>query len=116
MVPSHCGARKRHCWHDCAPLLAESSVSVVDQSYRSEFRELFQANFGQVRAEMAALRTELKAELRAELQSLRAELDQKLARQKTALVVWMFGFWIGAVATIIGALVALGRLGVLIAN
>ncbi len=77
--------------------------NAVDTSYRAEFRDLFEANFGQVRAEMAALRSELKSELKTEI-----------AKSKTSLVFWMFGFWVGSWAAIVGTLVMLGRLGVLV--
>jgi len=107
-------------------------LNAVDQSYRQEFRDLFEANFGQVRAELAQLRAELKAELKGEIGSLRAEvktdlvrLEQHLAGEaaqlrvdftrdlhetKSSLIRWMLGFWIGAVFAIIGGLAALRQL------
>ncbi len=56
------------------------AINAVDLSYRTEFRELFSAHFGSLRAEMGGLRTEwrgemegLRAEWRAEMEGLRAE-------------------------------------------
>lgn len=61
-------------------------LNAADESYRHEFRDLFAANFGQVRAEMAELRAELhgemgalRMELRGEMQALRAELRGEMA-------------------------------------
>lgn len=90
-------------------------MNAVDTSYRAEFRELFEAHFGQVRAEMgtiraemAQLRTELKAEVaavRSEMAQLEARIDAKLADLKSELLRWMFLFWLGT----IGAVMALLR-------
>ena len=105
-------------------------LNAVDDSYRAEFRDLFAANFGQVRAEMSALRTEmrsdlgalrnemrgemaslrtaltgemgsLRAELRAEMTSLELRVDKRSAELKTELLRWMFLFWIGTVGAVL---------------
>jgi hypothetical protein len=62
-------------------------LNAVDDSYRQEFRELFDANFGQVRAEMAQLRAEmrgemsrLRAEMLSEMSLLRAEVRTEMAQ------------------------------------
>ena len=74
-------------------------MNVVDDSYRNEFRDLFGANFGQVRAEMAALRGELRGEMaalrsesrgemaafRTDLESLRTELRAEIRGETAAL-------------------------------
>ena len=52
------------------------ALNAVDSSYRSEFRELFSAHFGQLRAEM----DKLAAELRAEMKQLESRLDAKIDR------------------------------------
>ena len=94
-------------------------LNAVDDSYRAEFRDLFAANFGQVRAEMSALRTELRSEmgslraelrseLRSEIGSLRTDLaslehrvGEQAAKQKAELLLWMFLFWIGTVGALL---------------
>ena len=70
-------------------------LNAVDQSYRVEFRDLFESNFGRVEAR---------------LRELDARVDAKLDRLETRLVRWMFGFWIGAWVVIGGTRVALQRL------
>jgi hypothetical protein len=70
-------------------------LNAVDQSYREEFRDLFESNFGRVEAR---------------LRELDARVEGKLDRLETRLVRWMFGFWIGAWVAMGGTLVALQRL------
>jgi len=70
-------------------------LNAVDESYRGEFRDLFESNFGRVEAR---------------LRELDARVDAKLDRLETRLVRWMFGFWIGAWVVIGGTRVALQRL------
>ena len=70
-------------------------LNAVDQSYRDEFRDLFDSNFGRLEAEFAQFAAELRAEM---------------ARMETRLIRWMFVFWIGAWVTIAGTVLALQRL------
>jgi len=56
----------------------------VDAQYKSELKDLFEVYYGCFRAE-----------LRSEMAALRAEL-----------IKWMFIFWVGSVATMIGLLFA----------
>ena len=58
----------------------------VDETYRSEFRELFAAHF---RA------------FDAKLDQRTAELREEIARLETRLIRWMFLFWVGTVGTMI---------------
>ena len=58
-------------------------LNAVDLSYRHEFRELFEAHFGRLEAEMRALEERVMGRLQA---------------QKAELLTWMFVFWIGTVA------------------
>ncbi len=55
------------------------ALNAVDDSYRREFRELFDANFARLEARMAAKVAELKAEL----------------------LRWMFLFWVGTMGTVL---------------
>ena len=81
-------------------------LNAVDTSYRQEFKDLFEANFGQVRAEMAQLR----AEYRAEMGQFRAEIRTEIAQTKDSLIHWMFGFWIGQLAISVGVIIAVKQL------
>lgn len=83
-------------------------LNSVDQSYRQEFRELFAANFGQLRAEMDGLKAEirgemlaLKVELRTEMRQMETRIDAKLAALKAELLKWMFIFWAGMMGTVV---------------
>jgi hypothetical protein len=95
-------------------------LNAVDDSYRREFRDLFDANFGQVRAEMAQLRGEmsqLRAEMRGEMAMLRGEMSQlrsemradvrtRVGEAEKRLMAWMFRLWVGQVAVTIGVILA----------
>jgi hypothetical protein len=74
-------------------------LNAVDTSYRQEFKDLFEANFGR-----------MEARLEARLVQQSAGFDVKLQQAETRLVRWMFGFWIGAIFAIIGGLAALRQL------
>ncbi len=56
--------------------------NTVDTSYRQEFKELFEANFGR----------------------LEARLDAKLGALKSELLRWMFLFWVGTMGTVLAIL------------
>ena len=90
----------------------------VDAGYRTELRELNDTNFGRLDARMDMLRAEwrgeltaLRGELRGELKSLEARFSDQLANSEKRLVGWMFAFWIGSWAAVIGSLIALRQLG-----
>ncbi len=57
----------------------------VDLTYRSDLRELNELNFAR----------------------FDAKLEQRLAQLRVDLIRWMFGFWISAVLTLAGVMVAL---------
>lgn len=67
-------------------------LNAVDASYRQEFRELFAAHFGQLRAEMDTLRVQLRSEmntlrveLRSEMETLGVELRSEMETMETRL-------------------------------
>jgi hypothetical protein len=75
-------------------------MNAVDTGCRMEFRKLFDANFGQARAEMATGRAEkelLRLELHAETRQLESRADARLADLKSELLGWMFLCWIGTI-------------------
>ena len=80
---------------------------------RWEFRELhetstarFEARLGeavaQLRSEMVTMKTELQVGL--------SKLETTIERRYASLLRWSFLFWIGSVATVIGAVVTLQRM------
>jgi hypothetical protein len=69
--------------------------NAVDLSYRQEFRELFEANFGR---------------LEARLGQQMAEMRTEMGHLETRLIRWMFGFWVGAWVAVAGTIVVLERL------
>lgn len=69
----------------------------VDASYRSEFRELFELNFGRFNDRLGALRSEMEGRFVA----LEAKLEQRIAGAEVRLIRWMFVFWVGSIGTMI---------------
>lgn len=119
-------------------------LNAVDQSYREEFRELFDANFSRLDARLAQQAAELRArldtgmaqlsgefqarmaqqsaefqarmaqqaaELRGEFAAGFAALEVRIAASEKSLIRWMFTFWIGSWAAILGMVVALRQIG-----
>ena len=98
--------------------------NAVDDSYRREFRDLFESNFGRVEARLGEVQARLDARFeqaeaqinvrfeRSEALVARqlAELRLDMGRMETRLIRWMFGFWIGAWVTTIATVVAVQRL------
>jgi len=74
--------------------------NAVDLTYRSDLRDLNEANFGRFDAKLE----QRTAELRAELQAGFARLEAALAAQRADLVKWMFLFWAGTALTVVGLL------------
>jgi hypothetical protein len=72
-------------------------VNLVDTSYRQEFKELFDANFGRVEARLVAIEQRM-SDLEARLE---ARMDAKLADLKSELLKWMFVFWVGTMGTVL---------------
>jgi hypothetical protein len=72
-------------------------LNAVDTSYRQEFKDLFEANFGRVEARM----DELRAEVRSDLGRLESRMDAKLSELKSELLRWMFLFWVGTMGTVL---------------
>ena len=96
-------------------------LNAVDQSYRQEFKDLFDANFGALRQELAAMerrvedrlvameqRFEQRFELR--LAQVRAELEASIARSESRLIAWSFVFWLAQLGTMVGLLKLAGVL------
>ena len=95
----------------------------VDETYRTNLRELNELNFGRFDAKLEQRIVELRAELRTDLSSLRndmesgfarfdAKLEQRLAELRAELVKeladvksglkWMLAFWAPTALAVIG--------------
>ncbi|MBI4503218.1 MAG: hypothetical protein HY700_18935 [Gemmatimonadetes bacterium] len=90
----------------------------MDTTYRSDLRELNEMNFARFDAKLEQRIAKVKADLRQEMAGLRTEMragfanlrgDVKASAQelKADLLKWMFGAW----ATLLGAIIALIKLG-----
>lgn len=82
-------------------------LNAVDAGYRSELRELFEANFGRVEARMAAVEDRmvaLEGRMVARIEALEARVDAKLEGLKSELLRWMFLFWVGTMGTVLAIL------------
>jgi hypothetical protein len=73
---------------DAAKLDAE--VRQVETSLKQDIFEL--------RTELRATATQLQAEFKGELAQVEGRLGEKIAKSETAMIRWMFIFWIGQVA------------------
>jgi len=77
----------------------------VDETYRSDFRDLFDTNFARLDAKLEQRTGELRAHLEAKIERLRAEFDAKLEQRiaglEVRLIRWMFLFWIGTLGTLV---------------
>lgn len=65
--------------------------NAVDATYKSELKETNELNWER-----------FKATLRDEISSLRGELRSEMKAMQTDLMKWMFIYWSGTVAAIIG--------------
>lgn len=85
----------------------------VDLTYRTELRELNELNFARFDAKvgerLAELRSELQAAFRTEMDTRFARVDDRFGSLdklindvKTSTIRWMFGFWVGTGAMVMG--------------
>jgi len=70
----------------------------MDAAFRAELRELNEENFRRFEAKLEQRVSELGSELRVEIAALRTDM----ADLKAELIKWMFLFWLGTVATMLG--------------
>ena len=75
-------------------------LNAVDESYRTEFRELFAAHFGRLEAEFRALEQRLEADMRA----FEARVDARFDRFEARMLRWMLVFWVGTMGTVLALL------------
>ncbi len=80
-------------------------LNSMDATFRTELRELNEQNFRRFEAKLEQRIAELGSELRVEIGGLRTEmatLKTDMASLKAELIKWMFLFWLGTVATMLG--------------
>ncbi|NOZ55617.1 MAG: hypothetical protein GXO73_02345 [Calditrichaeota bacterium] len=87
-------------------------VDTVSERFENRLTE----EMAQIRVEMAQMRAELREEIasfRSEVHGalikLGAELRQEMAQKHVETIRWMFIFWIGQVAVLVGLILALVR-------
>jgi len=103
-------------------------LNAVDQSYRQEFKDLFEANFGRLQGELVALErrfdvrlaaleerfelrlAQVQAELRAEVRQETGRLEARIAMTESRLIAWSFVFWLAQLGTMVGLLKLAGVL------
>jgi hypothetical protein len=71
---------------------------MVDATYRGDLRELNELNFAR-----------FDAKLEQRLAQFNANLERRLGGLESKLMRWMFGFWVGNVATTAGLVFALAQ-------
>ncbi|MBI4502073.1 MAG: hypothetical protein HY700_13045 [Gemmatimonadetes bacterium] len=93
-------------------------LNQVDATYRSDLRELNELNFARFDAKLEqrvvqldAKIDRLAAQLRAEMQGMEGRLIGAMHNMKAELLKWMFGTIFAAWATLLGAMIALIKLG-----
>ncbi len=81
----------------------------MDATFRAELRELNEQNWLRFEAKLEQRIAELESKLMTEIASLRGEfmaqlggLEVKMSELKAELIKWMFLFWLGTVATMLG--------------
>ena len=89
---------------------AETMVEWLDglETHNDDLRRELHGEIAALRQEMAATRADIVA-LRAEMRAGFAEADAKTAERISGLLKWMIGFWLGSLAGIITAAIALGH-------
>ncbi len=87
--------------------------NAVDATYKADLKETNELNWerfkatlheemSSLRGEMTSLRGESRGELRAEISSLRGDLRSEMKAMQANLMKWMFIYWTGTVAAVIG--------------
>ena len=78
--------------------------NAVDQTYRSELRELNELNFARFDAKLEQRLAEVKSELLVMIERRASETDAKLERRLSEQTRWMFVFWATQMLAIVGLL------------
>ncbi len=78
--------------------------NAVDAAYRSDLRELNELNFARFDAKLEQRIAEVRADLRTGLATVKAELSGEMGSLRASLMKWMFIYWAGSAAAVIGAM------------
>jgi len=79
----------------------------VDLTYRTDLRELNEANFARFDAKLQQRMAELKAELRLEFRTELTQVRIEIQQLRTELIRWMFGFWVTTLLALAGMVISL---------
>ena len=81
--------------------------NLVDATYKSDLREMNDANFAKFDAKLEQRLAETRAELRSEMHAGFSRLEKAIADARADMIKWSFVFWVGTVIVVGGPLVAL---------
>ena len=76
--------------------------NAVDATYKSELKETNELNWERFKTTLHQEISSLRAELLGEISSVRSELRAEMKAMQADLMKWMFIYWSGTVAAIIG--------------
>jgi hypothetical protein len=86
-------------------------ISSLGIEIRAEMRAMAEQLWSEMKAQTAILRSEFKTEIAAlrsefktDIAALRSELKTDIAESKTAMIRWMFIFWVGQIAVLLSAM------------
>ncbi|MGH7612421.1 MAG: hypothetical protein ACREMW_00080, partial [Gemmatimonadales bacterium] len=85
-------------------------LNQMDTTYRTDLRELNEANFARSDAKLEQRLAQFESKLEQRMAGLESKLEQRMAGLESKLVRWMFVFWIGQAATTVGLVLAVVRL------
>ncbi len=81
----------------------------VDATYRSELRDLNELNFARFDAKLEQRIAEVRADIavlhgkiESRVDALNSKIDTRAESLRAELIKWMFLFWLGTVATMLG--------------
>ena len=83
-----------------------SWFNAVDLTYRTELRELNDLNFARFDAKVGERLAELRADLRTEVGARFARVEDQIREARVSTVKWMFVFWAGTGAMVLGWVVS----------
>ena len=81
-------------------------LNQVDASYKSDLRDINDANFARFDAKLEQRLAETRADMTAGFARADAKLEQRLAETKSELLKWMFIYWLGSAVTTAGLVLA----------
>jgi DNA anti-recombination protein RmuC len=86
--------------HDRILTLFDAKLEQRFAKFKLELK--LEQRLAELKAEIEQRLSELRAELGQQIVELRAEFKQEIAELKAELIKWMFLFWLGTVATMLG--------------